>query len=434
MRFMKLQLDCIDIRDIRFGDRTAVVDHVLIINKAEAEALLLADPKLELASIDLARPGEKTRIIHIQDMVEPRCKVSPEGVDFPGHLGGIRQVGVGVTRVLRGMAVALCTTDTDRGYNSLLDMSGPLARISKYGKMPVVTLTVRRHPEVNTQPEADAAFQRAAFRLAVYLARAGADHPVDEVRIFEHDLFTQDRHSPLPRVAYYCLMYSPQYDHHGKSEPFYYGGELPSTLPTLIHPNELLDGGVVGYFPMKGLDTFSIQNHGVINELYSRHGKDLIFAGMILGVAHENPLHRDRRALHAANLARHVLHADGIVLTKVHGGMMHMDLATVAEACERQGVRSVPFHQGVAAQGTLADHALFKSPLLDAALYLGVTVETCPLMPDPERFIGGPPDTPRHSPTGVPRRSNDPDLVSEEYLLAGVHDHTGGAYVRSADY
>ena len=161
---MKLQLDCIDIRDIRFGDRTAVVDHVLIINKAEAEALLLADPKLELASIDLARPGEKTRIIHIQDMVEPRCKVSPEGVDFPGHLGGIRQVGVGVTRVLRGMAVALCTTDTDRGYNSLLDMSGPLARISKYGKMPVVTLTVRRHPEVNTQPEADAAFQRAFKR------------------------------------------------------------------------------------------------------------------------------------------------------------------------------------------------------------------------------------------------------------------------------
>jgi glycine reductase len=235
-------------------------------------------------------------------------------------------------------------------------------------------------------------------------------------------------------VAYYCLIYSPQYDHHGKSEPFFYGGELPSTLPTLVHPNELLDGGIVGYFPMKGLDTYSIQNHGVITELYARHGKDLLFAGMLLAVAHENPIHRDRRAMVAAGIIKNTLHADGVILTKVHGGMMHMDLATVAEACEKAGVRTVPFHQGVAAQGTLSDHALFNSPLLNSVVYLGVTVENCPLMPEPVRFLGGPPDARRHSPTGAPRRSNDKDLTSEEYLLAGVHDHTGGAYVRAAKY
>lgn len=431
---MKLQLDFVDIKDIQFGEITCVRDNVLYINKREAEEHLLQDPKLFSASIDLAHPGEKTRIVFVHDVVEPRCKVDPEGADFPGHLSKIQAVGSGVTRVLRGTAVALCSEDSDRGYISLLDMDGPMAKISKYSRMPMVVLTVRRSTEAISYQESDAAFQKAAFRLAVYLAKAGKEHPVSETRVYDHDLLSLPQDSPLPRVGYYCLIYSPQYDHHGKSEPFFYGGELPNTLPSLVHPNEFLDGGVVGYFPMKGLDTYSIQNHGVISELYSRHGKDLLFAGVMLAVAHENPLARDRRAMVAAGIAKNTLHADGIILTKAHGGMMHMDLATVAEACERAGVRTVPFHQGVAAQGSLADHSLFKSPLLDAVVYLGVTVESCPLMSEPERFLGGPPDARRHSPTGAPRKSNDKDLTSEEYLLAGVHDHTGGAYVRSADY
>lgn len=431
---MKLQLDFVDINDVRFCEKTCVRDNVLYINKLEAEELLLQDPKLFTVSIDLAYPGEKTRIVFVHDVVEPRCKVDPAGGDFPGHLSKIQSVGSGVTRVLRGTAVAVCSEDSDRGYISLLDMSGPMAKISKYSKMPMVILTVRRSNEAISHQESDVAFQKAAFRLAVYLAKAGVEHPVSETRIYEQDLLDLPKESSLPRVAYYCLIYSPQYDHHGKSELFFYGGELPNTLPALTHPNELLDGGVVGYFPMKGLDTYSIQNHGVITELYSRHGKDLLFTGMMLAVAHENPLARDRRAMMAANIAKGVLHADGVILTKAHGGMMHMDLATVAEACERLGVRTVPFHQGVAAQGSLADHSLFKSPLLDAVAYLGVTVESCPLMPEPERFLGGPPDSRRHSPTGEPRKSNDKGLTSEEYLLAGVHDHTGGAYVRSADY
>lgn len=431
---MKLQMDCVDIKDVRFGGTTRVVDNVLHINKAEAEALLLDDPKLASVSIDLAYPGEKTRIVFVHDVIEPRCKVNDDGVDFPGHLDPIRTAGSGVTRALRGTAVVLCSEDSDRGYVSLLDMDGPMTRISKYSRMPVVVLTVRRSQACISYTESDRAFQKAALKLAVYLAKAGQGHPVSESKIYDHDLLALPKDSPLPRVAYYCLLYSPQYDHHGKSEPFFYGGELPATLPTLIHPNEILDGGIVGYFPMKGLDTYSLQNHGVINELYARHGKDLLFAGVMIAVAHENPAHRDRRAMVAANIAKNTLHADGIILTKVHGGMMHMDLATVAEACEKAGVKTVPFHQGVAAQGTLSDHALFNSPLLNAVVYLGVTVESCPLLSEPTRFLGGPPDSRRHSPTGAPRKSNDKDLTSEEYLLAGVHDHTGGAYVRSANY
>ena len=43
---MKLELGKIEIRDIRFGDKSCVDDHVLSINKEEVERLVLEDDKL----------------------------------------------------------------------------------------------------------------------------------------------------------------------------------------------------------------------------------------------------------------------------------------------------------------------------------------------------------------------------------------------------
>lgn len=42
---MKLELGKIKIRDIRFGDKSCVDDHVLSINKEEVERLVLEDDK-----------------------------------------------------------------------------------------------------------------------------------------------------------------------------------------------------------------------------------------------------------------------------------------------------------------------------------------------------------------------------------------------------
>ena len=73
---MKLELGKIKIDDIQFAEKTYVKDHVLYVNKEEVEALVLEDDKLIGCSLDIARPGDSTRITPVKDVIEPRVKVS----------------------------------------------------------------------------------------------------------------------------------------------------------------------------------------------------------------------------------------------------------------------------------------------------------------------------------------------------------------------
>ena len=107
---MRLQLDIINIERVQFGERTEIADSVLHINRRELQKLLEEDARFSQVEIELAHPGEKCRIIHVCDVIEPRAKTSG-GVDFPGALGEQGIVGQGNTCVLRGTAIV---TSEDR--------------------------------------------------------------------------------------------------------------------------------------------------------------------------------------------------------------------------------------------------------------------------------------------------------------------------------
>lgn len=430
---MKLQLDFVDIVDVQFGDKTCVRDGILFINKEEAEKHILADKKIGSVSIEILHPGDQVRLINLQDIVQPRCKVTPEGGDFPGYLSPIHSAGSGHTVVLRGTAVAVTNPDTDRGYSAFLDMGGPVSKISRYGHMPIISLEPRKPADVECD-EFDVHMKRSALNLSVYLARAGIGCPVNESKIRELDLWNLPKDSDLPRVAYYYQMYTSQHDHKGVSEPFFYGTEIRHMLPTIIHPNEVLDGGIIDPIPMKGLDTYSIQNHAVINELYDRHGKDLLFCGLIVGAAHMDPVQRERRAMIVSGIAKEVFNADGIIITKVHGGMPHLDLASIAEECEKKGIKSVLWAQGLNSSGTIAENALFQGPLLNAVIYNGVTVERIKVPFKAERIIGGTMDTKVFHPDHIFQQAKDELVETEEFLFAGIHDHTGAVAITGKDY
>ena len=63
----------LEIRDVQFAQRSYIEDHVLYVNKAEVEALVLEDDKLLECHLDIARPGERTRITPVKDVLEPRA-------------------------------------------------------------------------------------------------------------------------------------------------------------------------------------------------------------------------------------------------------------------------------------------------------------------------------------------------------------------------
>ena len=83
---MKLEVGTFPVRDIVFGTQTGWRDGVLSVDKNELLALILEDPYIGWADIDVARPGDSTRIVQIRDIIEPKVKVSGPGVTYPRHL------------------------------------------------------------------------------------------------------------------------------------------------------------------------------------------------------------------------------------------------------------------------------------------------------------------------------------------------------------
>ena len=74
------------------------------------------------------------------DVIQPRCKIDKPDADFPGFIGKMQIAGSGRTRSLRGVAILVSYPCTNRKENGLLDMSGPIAEMSPYGKMKNVSI------------------------------------------------------------------------------------------------------------------------------------------------------------------------------------------------------------------------------------------------------------------------------------------------------
>ena len=394
---MRLELNTLIIRDIQFADKTAVSDGVLHINRSELQALILEDPRFGRVDIELARPGEKCRILQVVDVIEPRAKTSPGDEDFPGVVGGQVPAGRGSTCVLGGAAVVLSDYRERREEGrstdpsgEIIDMSGPGAEAGIYGKTYNIVLLPTPSDGVNTQ-EYQAALKIAGLKTAAYLAKAGTGVTPDATEVFELPPLTEvkDGFERLPRVVYIFQILTLQFDAI-PSEPVLYGRNVPGIVPTLIHPNEVLDGALTSPIPTLNVQTYQIQNHPIIKELYRRHGKDLCFAGVIMTTAPNNMTEIERVSNMAATLAKYTVGADSAVLTKTGGGAPELTMAMTAQLCERMGIRTAIAMLHMAADISDPKYGattIFSMPEVDAIVSMGVPFMRLTL-PPVERTIG----------------------------------------------
>ncbi|MFH1490746.1 MAG: glycine/sarcosine/betaine reductase component B subunit [Pseudomonadota bacterium] len=423
---MKLQLHKIRIKDVRFGDKTRIADGCLTINRDELKGVLEKDKRFGKVDIELARPGENCRIVQIADVIEPRAKIGGLPDDLRGAGGNPLTTGEGKTCVLQGAAIVLC----DHGPSDrIVDMSGPGSEEGPFGRTQNVVLLARPDEGVSI-PNFQAALKKAGLKAASYLAKAGENLEPDEIEVYELPPLTEVSRGleGLPRVAYILQIISLQYEP-VQEEPVLFGGQAGGMIPAIVHPNQVLDGAVTSAYPALNVDTYHIQNHAVIKELFRNHGKDLCFSGVIVTIAPNNVRDIDRVANIAAAMAKWVIGAEGAVLTKTGGGAPELSLARTAQRCEQLGIKTAiaMLHMGADVKDfKYGATTIFNMPEVDAIVSMGVPAVKVTL-PHVERIIGS-----FVSPSEAPPMSGE--IVRELDRIKGAFCQHGSAKWKAVRY
>jgi glycine reductase complex component B subunit alpha and beta len=362
------------ITEIRFAEATRLDGTTLVVDKDELQRLVLEDPAIESVDFEVARPGESCRAGPIFDIVEPRAKAPGGSPDWPGILGAPQTAGFGTTHVLQGAAVTALREQSpgeSRGATGyVLEMSGEAAAGSLYAKLH--HLIIIPHTRADLPPHArHKSYRLAQLKVAVHLARAALDKSPEHIQTF--DISDATAGSGVPRVAYVGQIFSRQRKP-APEEQIIYGADTDGMLPTLLHPNEWLDGALATSYhtSIGGAETYFYQNNPVVGELYRRHqARELNFVGTVATIASADNFDRERNTRYAANLVKWALRADAAVLTKFGGGVPHTDLSETARLLECDGIKTAVQVTDLARDHRVESALLFNFSEVDAIVSIG---------------------------------------------------------------
>lgn len=238
---MKLEIGRINIKDVQFGDQTFVKDGILTIDKAGLVATLKEDERIKDVEIDLAKPGEKVRLIPVKDVIEPRVKVEGTGAGFPGVTSKTTQCGQGRTNVLYGAAV-VTVGDIVGFQEGVIDMWGEGAKWTPFSKTLNVTVDIKVVEGLDTHAHEETV-RVAGLRAAEFIGQAGKEIEPDEVLTYEMGgIFEEtEKYPDLPKVLYVEMMITQGLLH----DTYIYGVNAQYILPSILHPNEELDNAVI---------------------------------------------------------------------------------------------------------------------------------------------------------------------------------------------
>ncbi len=342
---MRLELADFPVKDVKIGGRTGYNDGVLEIDKKELAALALLDKRVTHFDLDVAFPGEKTRVANVRHVTEPRVKVSGPGCVFPGVMGPVETVGEGRTHKMSGVTVvssvarrSTIPSGTAAQDASILDMWGPGAQITPFGSTINIVQTLKLQDNLS-EWDAHAATQLAACRLGTRLAEA-----TREIKPKSVEAFALSEVDPsLPKVVYimsFCTVRTAPHSSVG-----YYGLPVRDSQPSLIHPNELFDGALTqdGRRGSGGYITdWAFLNHPLVLRLYREHGKSLNFIGVIMEST-DFPTEIGKQAqAKAAGQTAYILKADDAIVTRINvSGNSFIEVMLTVQACVRKGIKTV---------------------------------------------------------------------------------------------
>ncbi len=424
---MQLTLAYHPVSSIRFGAKLTLDGTALTVSQDELRAIVLDDSLIEAVNFALAAPNDSLRAGPVFDIVEPRAKAAGGSPDWPGILGAPQTAGSGTTHVLSGAAVTMLREDSSgdsRGATGyVLEMSGAPAAASHYGTLQHLIVVPRTRANIPAAAR-QRAYRLAQLKMAVRLAQAAFS--IVPARSEVLDNADAEPRAGLPRLAYIGQIFSrqrkPEADEH-----ILYGADTDGMLPTLLHPNEWLDGALVPSYhaSIGGAETYFYQNHPVILELYRRHrAGEINFVGTVATIASANNFDRERNTRFAANLANWALRADAALLTKFGGGVPHTDLSETARLLETMGVKTAVQVTDAARDHKVESALLFNFPEVDAIVCIGGN-DTHWKLPQVERVIA--------ANSGLVELLAGPFEI-ESLNVVGVANQQGASKLRSIVY
>ncbi|WP_125771417.1 glycine/sarcosine/betaine reductase component B subunit [Companilactobacillus furfuricola] len=385
---MRLDVGNIFIKDVAFGDKTEVKNGTLFVNKDELiEAATGGDERIKSLDVYLAKPGDKTRIIPVKDVIEPRVKVDGKGGIFPGIINDVDQVGSGTTHVLKGAAVV--TTGKIVGFQEgIIDMSGVGAEYTPFSKTNNIVVKMEPIDSIK-QHEHEEVIRLVGFRAANYLGEAAKDVKPDEVKTYEtKPLLDQVAQYPdLPKVVYVYALQTQGLMHN----TFFYGADAKKIVPTFMYPTEAFDGAIASGNCVSACDknpSYVHLNSPVIEDLYAKHGKEINFIGCV--ITNENVTLQDKKR--SSNMTAklvEMLGADAAIVSEEGFGNPDADLVMNCNNLENKGIKTVLVTDEYAGRDGASQSLADSTPKGDAVVTAGNAnvVVTLPVM---DTVIGHP--------------------------------------------
>lgn len=335
---MRLEQNLIHVKDVVLGDVTEVKDGVLTVSAEGLRAAVMEDEKIKDVKIDIAKPGDHTRIVPVKDVIEPRFRVGRRN-GFPGVTTKYEQAGDGVVNILKGAAV-VTIGDMVGFQEGVIDMWGEGARWTPFSK--TLNIVVDITPVDDMDPhQHEVVVRLAGLRASSYVGEAAANAPIDETNVYEIATMAEEviKYPDLPKVAYVEMNIAQGLLH----DTFFYGVDLKEILPTWFHPNEELDNAVISGNCVAACDkitTYQHQNNSLIHDLYSEHGKTINFVGCIFSPELTTLDGKFRTCDYTGKLC-HQLGVDGVVVSEEGYGNPDSDMVMNCKRLEDRGIKTV---------------------------------------------------------------------------------------------
>lgn len=382
---MKLELGKILINDVQKASESKVEENTLYINEEEIINIVLEDDHIVDCKVEIAKPGESTRITPIKDVIEPRYKVDSESNIFPGVISKVNKVGEGRTQVLKGCAVA--TVGKIVGFQEgIVDMTGPGADLTPFSQTINICLVVE--PAEGLKAAAyEKAVREAGLKVALYLGELGKEVEADEVETFETlPIFEQVAQYPdLPKVGYVYMLQTQGLLH----DTYVYGTDAKHIVPTIMYPTEVMDGAIISGNCVSSCDkntTYHHLNNPIIEDLYARHGKDLNFVGVI--ITNEAVYLDDKiRSSDWTSELCHYLGLDGVIVSQEGFGNPDTDLILNTKKIEAKDIDTVIVTDEYAGRDGASQSLADSDPAANAVVTGGNANEVV-VLPPMDRLIG----------------------------------------------